>query len=99
MGKPKEETPDQWSPLQPMNHAGADIYWYQAGPIEAGGNADNIWVYHWHMPAEGAHRWTLSKCGLHTVVQVEPLTLTASLACEDGCPSHGFLENGSWRAV
>jgi hypothetical protein len=42
------------------------------------------------------HRWQLTACGLHTVVSLEPLTLVNSLACEDGCPSHGWITDGRW---
>lgn len=102
MGRSREETPDTWADWGgKILHAGADIYYTIVGDgIEQGGKASNVWVWHWHRPPNGQpERWELAACGLHTVVQVEPLTLTASLACYDGCPSHGFLENGQWRAV
>jgi len=44
-------------------------------------------------------RWHISACGKHTVLQVEPLTLDPSLACYDGCPSHGWLKNGVWDKI
>lgn len=98
MGKPREETPDQWSPIDVKHVPGSDdIYVGIVGDgIEVGKKADNVWIYHYHMPTEGAHRWSLSACGLHDVQSVEPLTLFPSLACEDGCPSHGFITNGVW---
>jgi hypothetical protein len=41
-------------------------------------------------------RWIGARCSLHTVVQVEPLTLSPSLLCND-CGWHGFLVDGVWR--
>lgn len=102
MSHPREETPDQWADWggQPILHAGADIYYSIIGEgIEVGGKAANVWIWHWHTPADLPARWQLSGCGLHDVLQVEPLTLSPSLACEDGCPSHGYIENGVWRSV
>lgn len=104
MVRTREETPDKWATWGDMEvkHAGADIYYtIIADGVVQGGKASNVWVWHWHHPTTSGvePRWQLSGCGLHTVVQVEPLTLTASLACDDGCDSHGFLENGAWRSV
>lgn len=101
MGKPFEEKPDTWADWGgKVQHVGGDIYYSVIGDgIEQGDKASNIWVWHWHTPTSGEARWQLSACGLHTVQQVEPLTLSPSLACEDGCPSHGYIENGVWRAV
>lgn len=31
----------------------------------------------------------------HKIVQLEPLTITASIACE-GCAFHGFITDGHW---
>lgn len=31
----------------------------------------------------------------HTIVQREPLTIVASIACGD-CPIHGWVTNGAW---
>jgi hypothetical protein len=102
MTKAYEEKPDEWGQWGDgeVKHAGGDIY-YTVIPdgIEAGGKATHVWVWHWHTPTDLPARWQISGCGLHTVEQVEPLTLSPSLACEDGCPSHGFLENGQWRGV
>lgn len=36
---------------------------------------------------------------MHTVLSTDPLTLTPSLACEDGCPAHGYIEAGAWLPV
>lgn len=101
-GKSQEEPPTTWTnhPLRnKIKDAGGGIYYAIIGPISTGGKADNVWVWHWHTPTEGAHRWALAGCGLHTVEQLLPLTLSPSLACSDGCPSHGYLESGQWRAV
>lgn len=35
---------------------------------------------------------------LHTVVQRDPLTITASVACGD-CNIHGWVTNGEWIPV
>jgi hypothetical protein len=101
MGKPFEEKPDTWVDWAgKVFHAGDDIYYSIIGDgIKVGDKAHNVWVWHWHRPTKGVERWALSACGLHDVRQVEPLTLDPSLACEDGCPSHGYIKNGSWRAV
>lgn len=103
MTKPFEEKPPQWADWgdHDIVDAGSDIYYsIIAEGVQAGGSAANVWVWHWHTPLtqpDVPARWQLSGCGLHTVVQVEPLTLSPSLACEHGCPSHGYLENGHWR--
>lgn len=102
MGKPREEPPDQWATWKEGSviGVGGEVYYtIVAEGIKAGDDGHNVWVWHWHTPTEGAHRWSLSSCGNHSVIQVKPLTLAPSLACENGCPSHGFLENGIWRAV
>lgn len=37
----------------------------------------------------------------HTVIQRDPLTIRASIACdvERGCMEHGFVTDGRWEAV
>lgn len=102
MTKPYEEKPDQWADWGgDVKHAGGDIYYSIIGDgIEVGGKATNVWVWHWHTPSgDVPDRWQLRGCGLHDVVSVDPLTLSPSLACEDGCPSHGYIEQGVWRSV
>lgn len=101
MGKSFEEKPDTWAQWGGrIKDAGGDIFYSIIGDgAHQGGKAGNVWVWHWHTPTNGQARWQLSACGLHEVVQVEPLTLSPSLACEDGCPSHGFLVDGRWRSV
>lgn len=108
-GKPQDEPPTTWTnhPLRDrIRDAGGGIYYAIVGDsaqvdgwLAVGEHAHDVWVWHWHTPTEGAHRWALSACGAHTVEQVAPLTLSPSLACDDGCPSHGYIENGVWRAV
>lgn len=100
MGKPRSEPPDTWTTWKQgrIKHAGDDIYYCVVDTgIEEGGKANNLWVWHWHTPTEGAERWSLSACDLHDVVKVDPLTLNPSLACENGCPSHGYIVDGVWR--
>lgn len=102
MTKPYEEKPDEWAQWgdHEIKDAGDDIYYtIIAEGVEVGGKATNVWVWHWHTPTGVEPRWQISGCGLHTVEQVEPLTLSPSLACEGGCPSHGFLQNGRWNGV
>lgn len=101
MGKNFEEKPTEWANWGDgqIQDAGGDIYYALVGAVVQNQKAEKVWVWHWHMPTEGTHRWQIAACSLHTVEQVEPLTLSPSLACEDGCPSHGYLENGQWRAV
>jgi hypothetical protein len=99
-GKPQNEPPTSWTnrPLRDriVDVGGGIYYAILEDGIVQGEKATNVWVWHWHTPTKGAHRWALSGCGLHTVLQVVPLTLDPSLACEDGCPSHGWLKNGVW---
>ena len=102
MSRSFEEKPPQWADWggHEIHDAGGDIYYsIIADGVTAGGKATNVWVWHWHTPTGKEPRWQISGCGLHDVQQVEPLTLSPSLACEDGCPSHGYLENGRWRSV
>lgn len=40
--------------------------------------------------------WRPSGVGLHTLVQRDPLTLTASLYWPDCCGLHGFITDGKW---
>lgn len=102
MGHTYDEKPDQWADWggHEILHAGGDIYYsINADGVKVGDKAANVWVWHWHTPNGLPARWQLSGCGLHDVIQVEPLTLSPSLACEDGCTSHGYIENGVWRSV
>lgn len=99
-GRPQSEPPDTWTEhplLDRIRDVGGGVFYavIEDG-IEDGGKATNVWVWHWHTPTRGAHRWALAGCGYHTVLSVEPLTLDPSLACEDGCPSHGWIRNGVW---
>lgn len=97
MSKAYEEKPDTWADWADVKHAGGDLYYTIVGDgIVEGGKASNVWVWHWHTPTGLPARWQLSGCGLHTVIQAEPLTIRASLACEDGCTWHGWLTNGVW---
>lgn len=98
MSDTREKTPDTWDDWGEIKHAGADIYYKIIGTgVELNGSGDNVRVWHWHRPTNKPARWQIAACGLHTVTQVEPLSLVNSLACEDGCPSHGFLTDGVWR--
>lgn len=42
------------------------------------------------------HGWRPAGVGLHTVTQVEPLTLVASLYWPDCCGLHGWITDGVW---
>lgn len=101
MTKSFEEKPTDWADWggHEIVDAGNDIFYSViADGVKVGGKASNVWVWHWHTPTKDVPpRWQISACGLHDVLQVEPLTLSPSLACEDGCPSHGYIENGKWR--
>lgn len=99
MTRPKDDPPTNWSPIQPLLDVGGGIYVHVGADQEEGAKAEHVLVYHWHTPDNDEPRWELARCGLHTVVQLEPLTLVASLACENGCPNHGFITDGSWRPV
>lgn len=52
-------------------------------------SADTI-VWHWCND-----RWDGAYIRNHSIVGREPLTITASLACND-CPWHGFITDGKW---
>lgn len=40
--------------------------------------------------------WRPSGVGAHTLVQTDPLTITASVYWPDCCGMHGFITNGQW---
>lgn len=52
-------------------------------------------VWHWCTGARPEARWDGAYITNHTIVQREPLTITASLACRD-CSWHGFITEGKW---
>lgn len=69
-------------------------------PVGAGRPpGDGIVIWHWHTPNGGDARWQAAGCGLHTVVSLDPLHLEPSLACEGGCPNHGYIRDGQWVSV
>lgn len=43
--------------------------------------------------------WRPTGVQAHTLVQVEPLTITASVYWPDCCGKHGFITNGSYADV
>lgn len=97
MSRTFEEKPPTWTDWANVVDVGHDIFYAIVGEgIKEGDKAHNVWVWHWHTPTNMPARWQLSACGNHTVVQVDPLTLVNSLACEDGCPSHGWITDGRW---
>lgn len=95
MSHPRSEPPTDWSPLS-LVHVGADIYVHVGADVQAGAKGGNVLVYHWHAPPSLEPRWQCSRCALHDVISVDPLHLEPSLACEDGCPSHGWIRDGRW---
>lgn len=95
MSHDRSAPPPEWSPLD-LIHVGADLYVHVGTDVVVGGKGDNVLVYHWHTPAVGPARWLCSRCSLHDVVSLDPLHLEASLACEDGCASHGWIRGGQW---
>lgn len=40
--------------------------------------------------------WHATGVGAHTLVQVDPVTITASVYWPDCCGLHGFITNGAW---
>jgi hypothetical protein len=73
---------------------------------------DHLLVWHWcvnpvDMTAElvaeafpeGVLGWMPSGVGAHTLVQEDPLTLTASLYWPECCGVHGFITEGKWVAA
>lgn len=98
MSRPQSDPPTAWSGLNLID-VGGNIYVHVGPDAEVGGKAGDILVYHWHTPEGGTPRWQLTACGLHTIVSLDPLTLVASLGCEDGCPNHGWITDGVWRSA
>lgn len=99
MTRARSNTPDQWAGA---THAGADVYFSIAWGDGASGRpveGRDVLVWHWHRPTTGEERWQARSCAMHTVLSTDPLTLTPSLACEDGCPAHGYIEAGAWLPV
>ena len=81
--------------FQPVDGSDGRIWVLHVEPPVLG-TATNVWIAHYHTPTKGLHRWSIAGCGLHQILRVDPLTLDPSLACEDGCPSHGFIRDGIW---
>lgn len=65
---------------------------------------DCVWVWHDCTVALGpesvapgaAFGWRPTGVGAHTLVQLLPLTLTASVYWPDCCGLHGFITEGRW---
>lgn len=95
MTHPKSEPPTEWSPLSLID-VGGGVYVHVPVETTVGDKGTNVLVYHWHEPSLGHPRWQLTACGLHDVESADPLTLSPSLACDEGCPNHGWIKNGSW---
>lgn len=103
MSRTFEEKPDTWTDWTPgaihevPGSDGQVFYAIVGDGIRVGEKASNLWIIHWHTPTPPLEpRWQISGCGLHTVQSVEPLHVEPSLACEDGCPSHGWIRAGVW---
>lgn len=62
------------------------LVWHDCGLI-LGAGAD--------APGE-RYGWRAAGVGLHTVTQVEPLTLVASLYWPECCGLHGWITDGRW---
>lgn len=68
---------------------------------------DCLWVWHDCAQVLGPETvqpgdrfgWRPSGVGLHTLVQPDPLTITASVYWPDCCGLHGFITNGRWQQV
>jgi hypothetical protein len=100
MGNPRSKPPTEWeNGLDGIAHVpgSEDIYVLVGKDVEVGGTAENVLIWHWHRPTNGdAHRWSAARCSLHQVLSVDPLHLEPSLACENGCSSHGWIRDGHW---
>lgn len=97
MTRPQDDPPTNWSPLQPLLDVGGGVYVYLPESVKDGDRGNEVIVYHWHTPKDDEPRWQAAYLGLHTIVSTKPLTIEASLACDEGCPNHGWITNGSWR--
>ena len=60
---------------------------------------DSNHLLHWHVCPKVDNAWDAGGMRLHTVVQVEPLTVTASVFCSDCCGLHGWITDGKWVAA
>jgi hypothetical protein len=84
--------PSEWAAAVRVGQS--DVY------VNLGATSADTIVWHWcPNGSDDQARWLGAYIPLHTIVQHEPLTITASLACPNGCPWHGFITNGQWNAV
>lgn len=88
MSTDRAEPPSRWGGAQQVGTA--EVYINLAATP-----ADTI-VWHW---CSKNNRWDGAYIPLHTIVQREPLTITASLYRPDCCGWHGFITDGQWIAV
>lgn len=74
-----------------------DMVWFSGnirGPHSSGASQDVLSVHNDARTGEQC-AGTPRLIGKHTIVSVDPLTITPSLACEV-CGWHGFVTNGRW---
>jgi hypothetical protein len=103
MSLPIDQTPDQWvTGAQRVPGSPEPGIYVMFRPIMPGRlEGDGIVIWHWHTATGTPGRWQAAGCGLHQVVSKagEPLHLEPSLACENGCPNHGWIRGGRWTSA
>lgn len=91
MSHRKSNPPSNWvDGVQRMGDS--DVY------LLLGDTPANSIVWHWCVKSSRP-RWIGSAISLHTIVTRKPVTITASLACVDGCGWHGHITAGQWLPV
>jgi hypothetical protein len=104
-----------WQAAAPKNTTdlgGGVAYSWTCGAYERGDETHEhtiecLWVWHDCQQILGVDSiapgarfgWRPSGHAAHTLVQIDPLTITASVYWPDCCGIHGFITNGSYQAV
>lgn len=96
MSLPRSLPPTQWSILRHLEATGSGgRVFYRLLP-----HGDVVQVTHW---CEAHDRWLTAAAALHTVTQLDPLTLVPSLGFTDcapwapgACGLHGWVVDGRW---
>lgn len=89
MSTTRDNPPGNWQ-VGAERIGDSDVY-LRLGPTPA----ESI-IWHWCGKQD---RWIGSAITLHTIVQRDPVTIRASLACPDDCGWHGFITEGRWAAA
>lgn len=95
-------------PHEAVDLGGGVAYtWSRCGGADHPHTIDCLWVWHdcglilgptSEAPGE-TFGWRPAGVGAHTLVQADPLTITASVYWPDCCGMHGFITEGQYVAV